>query len=151
MASVVLHHNYQCDQCGTPEIVAVPLLYQQGTRTFSGTFNHGTTQSYSAQAVTPPRARSYVRPILLWGFVITLFSLWSFTALSAFLRHPTISASETEVTAIFLFLWLASLGGMVRSLRKISRYNREVYPQLHWDWAHTYMCRRCGKLRLIPS
>jgi hypothetical protein len=55
------------------------------------------------------------------------------------------------VTAIFLFLWLASLAGMVRSLRKISRYNREVYPRLHEDWTHTYMCRRCGSYRLIPS
>ena len=51
----------------------------------------------------------------------------------------------------FCFSVSASLGGMVFSLRRIARYNREVYPRLHWNWEHTYICRRCGRSRLIPS
>jgi hypothetical protein len=43
------------------------------------------------------------------------------------------------------------LGGMVLNLRRISRYNLEVYPRLHWDWLHTYMCRRCGNRSLMSS
>ena len=39
--------------------------------------------------------------------------------------------------------------GLLFSFRKIARYNREVYPHLHSDWAHTFMCRRCGKYSLI--
>ena len=44
-------------------------------------------------------------------------------------------------------LWLAwsSISG------RWPDYNREVYPRLRWNWEHTYICRRCGKPRLIPS
>lgn len=151
MATLPLQNSYHCDQCGTPEIVAVPVLYQQGTRSFSGLFNHGTSQSYSAQAATPPQTKGYVRPILLWGFVVTLFSISSFFDLNAFVQRRVFSVTEVEIAAIFLFLLLASLWGMMRTVRKISRYNHDVYPQLYWNWTHTYMCRRCGKFSLISS
>jgi hypothetical protein len=54
MASVSQLNPYQCDQCGTANIVAALILYQQGTRAYSGTLNSGTSQSYSAQAAAPP-------------------------------------------------------------------------------------------------
>jgi len=41
MASVSQLNPYQCDQCGTANIVAAPVLYQQGTRAYSGTFSSG--------------------------------------------------------------------------------------------------------------
>jgi len=151
MTTLLQQNSYRCNQCGTPEIVAVPVLYQAGTRTFSGVFNHGVSQSYSAQTAAPPRARGYVRPILLWGFFVVLFSISSFFDLSALVERHTMSATETEIAAIFLSLWLMSLGGLAWSLRRTYRYNHDVYPQLHWNWAHTYMCRRCGKFNIIPS
>jgi hypothetical protein len=40
---------------------------------------------------------------------------------------------------------------LVFNLWSVSRYNREVYPRLRWNWEHTYICRRCGRSRLIPS
>ena len=55
MASVSQLNPYQCDQCGTANIVAAPVLYQQGTHTYSTRFHSGTTQSFSAQAVTATR------------------------------------------------------------------------------------------------
>ena len=151
MATLPLQNSYRCDECGTPEIVAAPVLYQQGTRSFSGLFNHGISQSYSAQAATPPQTKGYVGPILLWGFVVTLFSISSFFDLDALVQRRAFSATEVEIAAIFLFLFLGSIWGMLRSLRKISQYNRDVYPRLHWNWTHTYMCRRCGKFTLISS
>ncbi len=151
MATSVQQHLYQCDQCGTSEIVAIPILYQQGTRTFSGIFNHGTSQSASAQAVAPPRLRGYLGQIFIWGFAVSLCSLWSVTSLLSFFRHTEVSTSQAEVTAVFLVLWIASIAGMIRSLRQTARYNRKIYPKLHSDWAHTFMCRRCGKLLLIPE
>jgi hypothetical protein len=150
MATLAQQNVFQCDQCGTPEIVAVPILYQQGTRTFSGLFNHGVSQSISAQAVAPPQPLSYVRKILIWGFAVALCSLWCLTALISFFRHTAVSTSQAEVTAVFLVLWIASIAGMIRSLYRISSYNREVYPKLQSDWAHTFMCRRCGRLFMIP-
>jgi hypothetical protein len=56
-----------------------------------------------------------------------------------------------NTVAVFLFLSLVSLTGMAFSFRKIVRYNREIYPRLYWNWEHTYICKRCGKLRLIPQ
>jgi hypothetical protein len=33
----------------------------------------------------------------------------------------------------------------------VVHFNREVYPPLHWNWEHTYICRRCGNSQLISS
>jgi hypothetical protein len=40
---------------------------------------------------------------------------------------------------------------VILNLLRIAHYNRDVYPRLRWDWEHTYVCRRCGKLRVIHS
>lgn len=45
-----------------------------------------------------------------------------------------------DTVAIFLLLGLMCLGGMFLNFRRIARYNREVYPRLHWNWEHTYIC-----------
>ena len=151
MASVSQQNPYQCDQCGTANIVAAPVLYQQGTHTYSTRFHSGTTQSFSAQAVTPPRPRSYLRPFLVWGPAIIIFFVWTVAGVSSIYEHPMTSALRPSTVTVFLFLGVASLVGMAFSLRSITRYNREVYPRLHWNWEHTYICRRCGRFRLIPS
>ena len=150
MATSVQQHIYQCDECGTPEIVAVPILYQQGTRTFSGLFNHGISQSASAHAAAPPRRRSYTGGLLTWGFPVALFTIATYFDLRALFQRSTISAQETGIAIVFLFLCLASVWRMGRGVLRVSRYNREVYPKLQSDWAHTFMCRRCGKILLIP-
>ena len=153
MASVSQFNPYQCDQCGTANIVAAPVLYEQGTRTYSGTFHSGTSQSYSAQAVAPPHPRGYVRPFLALGIPI-FFScpLDGSSASGRFSNHPksTVQRLELAVAVSCFSAWLLLLGWS-SVFGRIARYNREVYPRLHWNWEHTYICRRCGKLRLIPS
>lgn len=67
MATLVTQQIYRCDQCGNPDIVAVPIVYEQGTRTFSGILGRGVSQSVSAQQVAPPPRRGYLRPVLAWG------------------------------------------------------------------------------------
>src|SRR5580692_1266447 len=67
MASVSQPNPYHCGKCGTANIVAAPVLYQQGTHIHSTRFHSGTTQSFSAQTVKPPRPRGYIRPFLVWG------------------------------------------------------------------------------------
>ena len=151
MASVSQLNPYQCDQCGTANIVAAPVLYQQGTHTYSTRFYSGTTQSFSARAATPPRPKGYMRPLLVWGPAILILSVWTVVGISSIYEHPMATALRPSSVAVFLFLAAASLVGMVSSLRRIARYNREVYPRLHWNWEHTYICRRCGRFRLIPS
>ena len=151
MATLPQQNSYCCDQCGTGEIVAIPLLYQQGMRTFSSTFSHGSSQSCSAQIVAPPHPRSYARPFVIWGLAICLFLAWSYAGFSSILEHPTTTAMSGAAVALFMLLAAASVAGLLFSLRRIFRYNRETFPRLREDWSHTYMCRRCGKLRLIPS
>ncbi len=149
MASVLQQNSYQCDQCGTANIVAAPLLYEQGTRTYTGPFHSGVSQSYSAQAVAPPNPRGYIRPFLLWGFWILLFTILLLVGFSLIFKHPT--AAIFENTALFALLDVAFIAGLVFNLRRIARYNREVYSRLYWNWEHTYICRRCGRSLIIPS
>jgi hypothetical protein len=150
MATLAQQNVFQCDQCGTPEIVSVPILYQQGTRTFSGLFNHGVSQSVSAQAVAPPPRRRYVQPVLVWGFAIYFFLFWGGAGFRSMTQHSNSASSSQNAVAIMLLLGLACSVGLILNLRRIARYNREVYPKLHSDWAHTFMCRRCGRLFMIP-
>ena len=97
MASTSRLNPYQCDQCGTTNIVAAPLLYEQGTRSYSGPFHSGTSQSYSAQAAAPPDPRGYGRPLLLWGIPICFTFFWGLSwALEGFwnIRSSHCNAGE---------------------------------------------------------
>jgi hypothetical protein len=87
MASVSQLNPYHCDQCGTANIVAAPVLYQQGTHTYSTRFYSGETQSFSAQAVKPPVLRRYTRPLFLWGFGIFIAVFWGSAGLRAIARN----------------------------------------------------------------
>jgi hypothetical protein len=149
MATLTVQQVFQCDQCGNPDIVAVPLLYQEGTRTFSGIFSRGVSQSVAAQALAPPRRRSYARRLLPWMFAVVLTTIATSFDLNAFVRRPAFSISEAGISLIFFSFSLASVWGLTRGLLSTLRYNREVYSKLEWDWAHSFMCRRCGKLQLI--
>lgn len=86
-------HSYQCDQCGSPNIVALPVLYEQGTRTYSSPTNWGSSQSYSAQGAAPPRRKGYGGPFLLWGFLLSFFLFWSWACYSAMLKYPKTASS----------------------------------------------------------
>jgi hypothetical protein len=151
MASVSQLNLYQCDQCGTANIVAAPVLYEQGTRAYSGSFHSGTSQSYCAQAVAPPNPRGYSRALLLWGFGIFFACFWGSAGLRAIARHPNSAGTMERPVLFFMIVAVLCLMGMLFSFRRIARYNREVYPRLRWNWEHTYVCRRCGRFRLIPS
>ncbi len=149
MACLSQLNPYHCDQCGAANVVAAPVLYQQGTRSYSTRFYSGTTQSFSAKAAAPPDSRGYGRPLLLWGIPICFTFFWGFAGLDRIRVHPTSLATLSETVAIFLILGFILLGGMLLNFRRIARYNREIYPRLHWTWEHTYVCRRCGRFRLI--
>ena len=131
MASVSQFNPYQCDQCGNANIVAAPVVYHEGTRTYSGTFYSGTTQSYSALAVAPPKPRGYIRPFLVWGPPLVILLVWTVLGTNSILKHPATSALRPTSVAIFLLLDLASLAELYLSLRRIASYNREDFPRLH--------------------
>ena len=87
MASVSQLNPYQCDQCGTANIVAAPVLYQQGTHTYSTRFHSGTTQSFSAQAVAPPHPHGVISGLFFFGDRQSLyFLLWTFVGFSSIIN-----------------------------------------------------------------
>jgi hypothetical protein len=151
MASVSQLNPYHCDHCGTANIVAAPVLYQRGTRNYSTRFRSGTAQSFSAQAAAPPRLRGYIQPLVLWSPLILLLSTWTLVGLRSVFQFHQVSISRVDMAVVILLLDLASIGGLLFNLRKVVHFNREVYPHLQWNWEHTYICRRCGRSRLIPS
>lgn len=151
MEAVRQNNSYQCDRCGSPNVVAASVIYEQGTRTYSGTFNSGISKSQAAVATTPPIPRGYVRPLLLWGFGIVFACFWGIAGVRAIARFPqTAGTSERYVTLLFAVALVCFIG-LGLNFYRIARYNREVYPQLRWNWEHTYICRRCGRSLLIPS
>ena len=151
MAVAKQQPSYQCDQCGSPDIVALSVLYEQGTRTYFSPTYWGKSQTYSAQGAAPPRRKGYGGPFLIWGFLLSFFLFWSWACYSAILKNPKIAPSMEYPLAILGLIGLGCVAGLIITSRKVSRYNREVFPTLYRNWAHTYMCRRCGKLLHIPS
>lgn len=151
MGDVVEQTLYQCDRCGAPNIVAAPVVYQQGTHTYSNRFNSGTSQTFAAQAVAPPRPRRYTRPLLLWGFGILFAIFWGSAGFRAVGSNPSSRGVVEGPIAFLACIALICFVSLVLSFRKIAIYNREVYPRLYWNWEHTYICRRCGNSQLIPS
>ena len=151
MAATGQEIAYRCDQCGSPELVALSLLYEQGTRSFSGRFTSGVSQSVTAKSASPPSPRNYGRAFFGWGFAVFFCVFWGIAGLRGILQHPQKTESLGGAVAFLFCLGLIFLLGMLFQFRRIARYNREVYPGLHSDWAHTFMCRRCGKYTLIRS
>ncbi len=151
MATLLQQSPYRCDQCGTTDIVAAPVVYQQGTRTHSGMFRWGSSQTHSAQLAVPPLPKSFWRPLLHWAFPICFCFFWGLAVLSTMLQRTQITTKTQTADALLLLAGVLCLGGLIRSIRRIVRYNREVYPKQRWDWEHTYMCRRCGSRLLISS
>lgn len=149
VATIGQQMAYRCDQCGSPELVALSLLYEQGTRSFSGRFTSGVSQSLTAKAAAPPTPKRYFRPLILWGPVAVFFAMWTYIGFHALFMHPKALVLKEFLAVVFCLLFLAALAKLLLSLSRVSRYNREVYPQLHSDWAHTFLCRRCGEYSLI--
>ena len=149
MATTGQQTAYRCEQCGSPEIVALSLLHEQGTHSFSGRFTSGVSQSNSARAAAPPKPKRYFRSFILWGPVVVFFGMWTYLGFNALFMHPKALVLKELLAVVFFLLFIAALAKLLVNLGRVARYNREVYPQLYSDWAHTFMCRRCGKYSLI--
>ena len=129
MAVAKQQHSYQCDQCGSPNIVALSVLHEQGTRTYSSPTNWGSSQSYSAQGAAPPRRKGYGGPLLLWGFLLSFFLFWSWACYSAmFSKYPKTASSMEYPLGLLGLMVLGCVIGLVLTSRKVSRYNQAVFP-----------------------
>ena len=88
MAVAKQQPSYQCDQCGSPNIVALSVLYEQGTRTYSSPAYWGKSQTYSAQGAAPPRRKGYGVPFLIWGFLLYFVLFWSWAFYGGLTKYP---------------------------------------------------------------
>ena len=109
MASVSQRNSYQCDQCGTTNIVAAPVLYEQGTRTYSGTFHSGASQSYSAQSVAPPCTPRILRPLFFWGPMVILFLGLDGFRVQVNCRSPKVTCFGSDHSSVVFVLGLSVL------------------------------------------
>ena len=152
MASTSQLNPYQCDQCGTTNIVAAPLLYRTGNAQLFGAlpFRHepillctsrSAARSSRVRTASPALGNTNMLHFLL-GIRRVLEGFWN-------IRVP-LYLGRTPSPFCCFSAWRA-LGGMLLRFRSIARYNREVYPRLYWNWEHTYICRRCGRSLIIPS
>jgi len=151
MGTVLQQTPFQCDQCGATNVVAAPIVYQQGTHTYSNRFRSGTSQSFAAKQASPPDPRGYGRPLALWGIPICFTFFWGSVGLIGILDHAKSAAALGSTVAVLLALGVLCVGGMLLNFRRIARYNKDVYPRLRWNWEHTYICRRCGNFQMILS
>jgi hypothetical protein len=151
MGTVLEQMRYQCDRCGGTSLVAAPVVYRQGTHTYSSRFGSGTAQSFSAHAAAPPDPRGYGRSVVFWGIPVCFTLFWGFVGLAGILEHSKGAAELGSTVVVLLLLGVGSIMGMLLSFRRIARYNRNVYPRLRWNWEHTYVCPRCGNSQFIPS
>ena len=117
---------YRCEQCGSPEIAALSQLYEQGTRSFSGRFTSGVSQSYSARAAAPPKPKRYFRPIILWGPVVVFFGMWTYVGFNTLFMHPKAFVLKEFLAVVFFLLFIAALARLLVNLGRVTRYNREV-------------------------
>ena len=140
MASVSQLNPYQCDQCGTTNIVAAPVLYQQG---HAHIFCH---VPFRDESILFCSSRSTARSSRIWTTSSALGNtnmLYFLLGLRRSCRHSRSSQVPDDARGHgrhFLTSGLVCLGGMFLNFRRIARYNREVYPRLHWNWEHTYIC-----------
>jgi hypothetical protein len=76
-------------------------------------------------------------------------AMWTYRRIQCAIQHPKALTLKEFLAVVFPLLFLAAWRCCSLNLSQVARYNREVYPHLHSDWAHTFMCRRCGKYSLI--
>jgi len=150
MGTVHEQTAYQCERCGANDIVAAPLVYQQGTHAYSTRFSSGTSQSLSAKAAAPPLPRRYTGRVIIWGIGVLFSIFWGSAGLRAIARDAHSRGDVEGPLEFILALGLVCFLGMLLSIRKIARYNREVYPRLWRNWERTYFCGRCGNSQFIP-
>ncbi len=148
MVNTRQQHLYTCDQCGSPDVVALVLLFERSTRTQSGPAYWGKSQSFSAQNASPPRQKGYGGPFLLWGFLLAFIAFWFWAFSLAVAKFP---GAAVNVLVVLALLGLGCIAGFAVSCLRISRYNREVFPTLQFNWLHSYRCQRCGKVVHIPT
>jgi hypothetical protein len=106
MAATGQEMAYRCEQCGSSEIVALSQLYEQGTRSFSGRFTSGVSQSYSARAAAPPQPKRYFRPLFVGTSCLSCHVdvCW----IQCAIQHPKALVLKEFLAVVFPLLFLAA-------------------------------------------
>jgi hypothetical protein len=140
----------QCTNCGSPDLVRLALLWERGTVVSSGSTYIGglatggvggayaTTQSVSrtasANRAAPPTKRSSTG----WSIVVAIVALPLLLQLSSAMRHGIFN-----VLPIVLAFGIVA-GLPIWRIRKVAKYNSQVWPRLMLNWGQRYQCNRCG-------
>jgi hypothetical protein len=140
----------QCNNCGSPDLVRLALLWERGTVVTTGSAYIGglatggvggayartqtVSRSASANRAAPPVKRSSTG----WVIVVTIVALPLLLQLSSASRYGFF-----YVLPIVLTFGIVA-GFPIWRIRAIAKYNSQVWPRLMKEWGQRYQCNRCG-------
>jgi len=78
------------------------------------------------------------------GPPLAFFTLWTLIGFDSILKFQKISLLKAELPFVFLALCVSSLIGLLLNLWKVARYNRHIFPRLHWNWEHRIFASAAG-------
>lgn len=144
-------NEFVCPQCHSANVQNFALVYGQNVsqsqnKTFGGgvvggdlasgvAVTNGTSVTGLGQAVAPPlqKSRNKLHAFLMWffGYMPIYFLLASIL--------PNALGNAPGVLALII---LGSIEYKIH--KKISTWNKEVWPGLYDEWQHSYLCLKCG-------
>jgi DNA-directed RNA polymerase subunit RPC12/RpoP len=136
---------YCCAQCGSDNLEALSLIYQNGVSHFRlYYYGSGERRSIAAQQAAPPSRKSLFEPCVFYGFGMVLgYVLQEMDPL----RGQVHTVDFILPVALALRVGMAAL--LIWRLVQTVRYNRTIFPLLLQNWWDSYKCRRCGNITVI--
>jgi predicted RNA-binding Zn-ribbon protein involved in translation (DUF1610 family) len=142
-----------CANCGSSDFVRLALLQQRGTtHTYSSGFVVGTvgeayvhasstSQTASALMAAPPEEKSNWIWMGIWLFYVPMCAI---AGIGGIIATPWVGpeslffATSALIVVGLVHFWVR------QNLRRIGRYNAEVFQPLLQEWRNSYQCQRCG-------
>jgi hypothetical protein len=130
-----------CPRCGSSVARRLSLIYREATA--FAPHAHGLGDGIGSPAETPvQRARRTQLSRQVAPPARKHDLLWSFAAVIAgVIGFATATMPDARTIVAFGILGLALFSAV-----QARRYNRDTFPRLHTQWAHSLMCQRCGNV-----
>ena len=118
--------QHACPRCGSEEIRRLSLIHETGLASKTG--NDSPHETVLSKQAAPP----VKKPAGMWAGAATVFAVVAVASLT-----------KSEVLAMLAF---GSVAIAIGFAAHAMTYNRLVFPRLYEQWAHSFMCNRCGSV-----
>ncbi len=164
--------DWRCGNCGSDDMRSAKLVYELGSSSVRLNGSHaggmsgvafgpgglsvgtaggggavelsGESISGLAQRCAPPRQKEVSRNFgcLVLFVVPTVAIVWPLFHIGS-----PLAWFAAGIAALLLLGWI----GMWRDASRAKRWNAEVWPVLHREWAAQWVCMRCGTINNPPA